>query len=253
MTVALTWWGHSSATVELGAVRVSLDPVLTDRLVHLRRRGESPGPEASLADVVLISHQHGDHLHVPSLRKFGRDVPIVGPPGAEKLLARTRASDVRILSPGDETDVAGVRIVALPASHPGRRNNFARAPGEAIGFRIEGHGTSIWYPGDTGLRDDMADVAPVDLGLVPIGGWGPTLPITHLSPEAGAEAVRRVGARWAVPVHWGTFWPMGLERLAPANHDRLFVTPGGRFVDSLDQPGDPDPVLAPQARRIVLG
>ena len=54
-----------------------------------------------------------------------------------------------------------------------------------------------------------------------------------MDPVDGAEAVRRVGAGLAVPVHWGTFWPLGLRRLARANHHRLFVTPGDRFLTAL--------------------
>ena len=53
----------------------------------------------------------------------------------------------------------------------------------------------------------MYDVGRVDLALIPIGGWGPTLEDGHMDPVDGAEAVRRVGAGLAVPVHWGTFWP----------------------------------------------
>ena len=79
----------------------------------------------------------------------------------------------------------------------------------------------------------MADVTPVDLALVPVGGWGPTLGPLHMDPDEGAEAVGRVGARWAVPVHWGTFWPVALSRITPARHTTLFVTPGPRFADAL--------------------
>ena len=122
----------------------------------------------------------------------------------------------------------------------------------AIGFRVESAGRSLWYPGDTGLCADMADVAAVDLALVPIGGWGPNLPSTHLSPETAAEAVRRVGAGYAVPVHWGTFWPVGLERVAPRNHEHRFVSPGRRFAAALDAPGDPEVLVAEQGTRIEL-
>ena len=103
----------------------------------------------------------------------------------------------------------------------------------------------------TELRDDMHDVDPVDLALVPIGGWGPTLDDGHMHPEHGAEAVARVGARWAVPVHWGTFWPQGLRRVARANHHRLFVTPGDRFAAALA--GSPtEAVLAVPGHRVEL-
>ena len=94
----------------------------------------------------------------------------------------------------------------------------------------------------------MADVEPVDLALVPVGGWGPTLDEGHLDPEQAAEAVLRVGARWAVPVHWGTFWPAGLEYVARANHERLFVTPGRRFAEALAGSASRRSSLAPGER-----
>jgi L-ascorbate metabolism protein UlaG (beta-lactamase superfamily) len=248
--LAVTWWGHSSATVELGGVRVAVDPLLADRLAHLRRRGATPPETACDADLVLVSHLHHDHLHLPSLRRFGPEVTLVGPRGAARLLARVGAAEVVTVEPGDEVEVRGARVRVLPATHPGGRRPWA--PGVALGFRVAAEGHSCWYPGDTGLRDDMADVPAVDLALVPVGGWGPTLPSTHLSPETAAEAVRRVGARYAVPVHWGTFWPIGLERVAPDNHERRFVSPGSRFAAALGRPGDPEVLVAEHAHRIEL-
>ena len=92
----------------------------------------------------------------------------------------------------------------------------------------------------------MTDIEPVDLALVPIGGWGPTLADGHMHPAAGADAVSRIGARWAVPVHWGTFWPQGLHRVARANHHRLFVSPGQQFVDAMAE-------LAPATEAVLAG
>lgn len=89
---------------------------------------------------------------------------------------------------------------------------------------------SCWYPGDTGLHDDLGDIEPVDLALVPIGGWGPTLSAGHLDPDEAAEAVGRVGATWSIVVHYGTFWPVGMRQLNPANHRRLFEDPPARFL-----------------------
>ena len=73
-------------------------------------------------------------------------------------------------------------------------------------------------------------------------------PAGHLDPAQAAEAVRRVGAQWAVPVHWGTFWPAGLQYVARANYDRLFVTPGRRFVEALAGSGVEAVLLAPGER-----
>jgi L-ascorbate metabolism protein UlaG (beta-lactamase superfamily) len=251
--IGVTWWGHASTTVELGRVRVATDPLLTDRLFHLRRYAASPGADAARADVVVVSHLHHDHFHVPSLRLFPYDVPVVVPRGGEHLLGEGRGRAVLPVEPGDVVHVAGARITVLPATHDGRRGGWHRADAPALGFRVDADGRSFWFPGDTELREDMAAVGPVDLALVPIGGWGPTLADGHLHPEAGAEAVTRVGARWAVPVHWGTFWPRGLRRLASANHHRLFVDPGHRFLDAMArQQVAATPMLAPHGRRLEL-
>ena len=83
----------------------------------------------------------------------------------------------------------------------------------------------------------MRRVDPVDLALAPVGGWGPTLGAGHMDPVEAAEAVDRVGAAWAVPVHWGTFWPVGLRRVDRRRHEHFFVTPGQRFADAVGEAG----------------
>ena len=245
---ACTWWGHATATVELGGTRVATDPLLADRLFHLRRYAARPAPSATDADVVLVSHLHHDHCHLPSLAAFGAEVPVVVPRGGERVCAALGAFQLVPVAPGDGVERAGVRIEVLPATHDGRRHPWSRERPPALGFRVSSEHGSFWYPGDTELRDDLSDLEPVDLALVPVGGWGPTLGAGHLDPDQAAEAVRRVGARWAVPVHWGTFWPVGLQRLARANHDRLFTTPGERFAAALSGSGTEAVVLAPGER-----
>ena len=225
--LGFTWWGHASATVELGDVRVATDPLLSDRLFHLRRYAKTPDSRAYDADVVLLSHLHHDHCHLPSLRGFQADVPIVVPRGGERYLAdsapgrwspRLRATTSTWAGSGSPS----CRRPTTAAGTPGRG-----APRQHWAFGWSGGGRSFWFPGDSELRDDMNSIDPVDLALVPIGGWGPTLADGHMHPEAGADAVARVGADWAVPVHWGTFWPRGLRLLARENHQRLFTSPGG--------------------------
>lgn len=249
--LAVTWWGHASATVEIGTSRVAIDPVLGAHLYHLRRLASRPHESAYDADLVLVSHLHHDHLHVPSLRRFPRDIPIVVPRGGERLLRGAAGDRVCPAAPGDVLDLAGVKVTVLPATHDDRRGPYTRITGPALGFRVDGSGRSFWFPGDTELRDDMREVGRVDLALVPIGGWGPTLEDGHMDPSDAAEAVRRVGATAAVPVHWGTFWPVGLRHLARANHHRLFTTPGQRFLDALDG-DDVHALLVPPGGRVSV-
>jgi L-ascorbate metabolism protein UlaG (beta-lactamase superfamily) len=250
--LAVTWWGHASTTLELGAVRIAVDPLLVDRLFHLRRYAVTPLTDSADADVVLVSHLHIDHCHLPSLRRFAPDVPILVPRGGEQLLAGLGRDRLVPVAPGEHVEVAGVSIDVLPASHDGRRLPWSRTSAPALGFRIAAGGLSAWFPGDTELRDDMADVEPVDLALAPVGGWGPTLGEGHMGPEDAAVAVARVGARLALPVHWGTFWPVGFDRVARANHERLFMTPGSRFADALAASGVATVVPAEHGRRVQL-
>jgi L-ascorbate metabolism protein UlaG (beta-lactamase superfamily) len=243
--LAVTWWGHASATVEIGGARVAVDPLLSDRLFHLRRHAPSPAGAAYAADVALVSHLHHDHLHLPSLRRLPGDAPILVPRGGERLLGSLGCDRVRPVEPGEVVEVAGLTVTVLPATHDGGRGPYTRITAPALGFRVDAGRRSFWFPGDTELRDDMREVGRVDLALVPIGGWGPTLEDGHLDPVAGATAVARVGADVAVPVHWGTFWPLGLRRIARANHERLFVTPGAQFTQALHD-------TAPRTRAVLL-
>ncbi|NEA48373.1 MBL fold metallo-hydrolase, partial [Streptomyces sp. SID10815] len=84
-----------------------------------------------------------------------------------------------------------------------------------------------YFAGDTGLFETMAEeVGPVDAALLPVGGWGPSLGEGHLNAERAAEALARLAPRTAVPVHYGTYWPIGMDSVRP--HE--FHTPGDEFV-----------------------
>ncbi|GAB7003352.1 MBL fold metallo-hydrolase [Nocardioides sp. AN3] len=247
--LAVTWWGHSSATVELVTWRIVTDPLLSDRLFHLRRYADRPVATAAQADLVLISHLHADHLHLPSLRRVAAATPVLVPRGGERLL-RDRP-DVRPVQPGDELQLDGVTIEVLPAYHDGRRLPGSPYRGPALGFRVQCEGRSFWYPGDTGSQVDVSAVEPVDLALVPVGGWGHSLGDEHLDPGEAAQMVARVGARWAVPVHWGTFFPRGLRLVARATHHHMFVTPGERFASAMASAEAEAVVLVPGERRVL--
>lgn len=227
----VTWWGHASSTITIAGTRIALDPVHPRQLAHLRRRVDVPPPPASSADLVLISHLHADHLHLPTLRSFPVTTEIVVPTGARPLL-RGLPHSVTEVAPHDSLVRRCVTIEALPAHHPPHRFPGSRLHAPPLGFRLSGGGSSVWFPGDTGLFDGLDAVREVDLALIPIGGWGPSLGEHHLDPSQAVEAIRRVGAQWAVPVHFGTYWPVGLE-LARRTRRRLFVEPPARFADEL--------------------
>ncbi|WP_020387201.1 MBL fold metallo-hydrolase [Kribbella catacumbae] len=226
----ITWWGHSTTTIEENGTRLLTDPVLTSRIAHVRRRrGPAPTAEAGRCDAALVSHLHADHLHLTSLPLIAPDAALVVPRGAAKLIqvhsGAVYADRCIEVAPGNQIRVGGLDITVVTAAHDGRRLPWSAYSAPALGFRVEG-APSVWFAGDTDLYDDLAaEAGPVDLALVPVGGWGPSLGPGHLDPVRAAEAVRRVGARAAVPVHFGTFWPIGCDWLKP----ELFLPPGEQF------------------------
>ena len=238
MSLIVTWWGHAAVTVELGGRRVLTDPLFTPRLVHLRRHGAAvPIDAATRADVVVVSHLHADHLHVPSLRRVTRSARIVVPRGAAALLQRIApdlVGRIEEIGPGGCITSGNVTVRAVAAHHDGRRvpGSPYRAP--ALGYVVSSAQRSVWFAGDTGLFDEMSALGPFDTALVPVGGWGPTLGPEHLDPWQAAEAIRRVRARHAVPIHYGTYWPIGLRRVAPGVFRRRFHDPGHDFAAALD-------------------
>jgi L-ascorbate metabolism protein UlaG (beta-lactamase superfamily) len=239
-SASVTWWGHATMTIALGSVRVLTDPVFTRRVAHLSRiGGPLPTEEAADADVAVISHLHFDHLHLPSLRKLGSETRIIAPVGTARAVARAAPAisrRVEEVAPGEAVEVDGVSIRAVPAEHDDRRSPLSHYRAPPLGFIIEAgsqNPTRVWFAGDTGLFGGMSDFRPVDVAVIPIGGWGPTLGPTHLDPTQAAEAVRRVGANDAVPVHFGTFWPIGLRYINRLSFRQRFVEPGPRFEAAL--------------------
>lgn len=223
--------------IELAGARLLTDPVLGSRVAHLRRHARDPGTPSRL-DAVLLSHQHRDHLDIPSLRRLDAGAPILVPAGAGRTLRRLGRTAVE-LTPGDERAVGAVRVRAVPAVHDGRRVPFG-PPVAALGFVVEGR-RRIYFAGDTEPFDAMAGLAPVDVALLPIWGWGPKLGPGHMDPAEAAAATALLRPAVAVPIHWGTFLPAGLAR----RHGRLLSAPPQAFAARVAE-------LAPATRVEIL-
>jgi L-ascorbate metabolism protein UlaG (beta-lactamase superfamily) len=159
-------------------------------------------------DAVLVSHGHYDHLDLPSLERLGRKLPIVVPRGLGGLLRKRRFESVLEVELGESFSVGALRIRAVPAEHDGGRGPFG-ASATPLGYVVAGS-SSVYFAGDTDLFDGMAEIGPVDVGLIPIWGWGPGLGAGHLDPSRAARAVALVRAGHVVPIHWGTYFPIHL-------------------------------------------
>jgi L-ascorbate metabolism protein UlaG (beta-lactamase superfamily) len=196
--------------IELDGVRFLTDPLLRTRVAHLRRAVPLT-EQLPIADVVLISHGHHDHLDLPSLRLLGSAPRVFVPHG---LVGRIPGPNVVGVEEGDERSVGAVRMRVTHAEHDGGRPPFGGGP--ALGYALLGT-KRVFFAGDTDLFEGMQGLVPdLDLALVPIWGWGATLGRgKHLDPERAAEAVRRLAPRVAIPIHWGTYRPWHRRASSP--------------------------------------
>jgi L-ascorbate metabolism protein UlaG (beta-lactamase superfamily) len=201
--------GHATVLVELGGVRLLTDPVLRPRVAHLRRHGPTPAPPRGV-DAVLISHLHSDHLHFGSLRELPGLPRVIAPRGAGAWLGRL-AVEADELAPGDSRDVCGVEVRAVSAEHSARRRPVGGPAAEPIGYVI-GSAPSVYFAGDTDVFDEMTRLAPLDVALLPVAGWGPRLGPGHMNAERAAQAAALLRPRIAIPIHWGTFHPTYARR-----------------------------------------
>jgi L-ascorbate metabolism protein UlaG (beta-lactamase superfamily) len=210
----LGWLGHGTVLVDLDGVRLLCDPVLRTRVAHLRRHVPVPAALLRGVDSVLLTHLHYDHLDLPSLERLGRDLPIVMPRGSARLLRRRRFTHVVETTVGETIRIGAVDVLATAAEHDGARPPFGPKNIQALGFVVQGS-RRIYVAGDTGLFPEMTRIGPLDAAALPVGGWGTGLGPGHMDPAQAAEAAALLQADVAVPIHYGTYAPLG--RAAPTD------------------------------------
>ena len=220
----LTFLGHSTVLVDLDGVRVLTDPMLGHMAGAIRRQWPAAS-QTALADLaaVFISHGHWDHLDMSSLRGLPGAPALIVPVGLGRLVAKAAPGIVHEVRAGDRLQVGDLTLEAVHAEHGHRRSLFTTS--EALGVLITGS-TGVYFAGDTELFPAMTDLAGrVDVALLPVGGWGPRLGAGHMNPGRAAEAAGRIAPAVAIPIHWGTLYPLGLRRLASSRFER----PGPAF------------------------
>ena len=224
--------GHATVLVDLDEVRLVTDPLLRNRVAHLRRAVPVDSRAMRGVDAVLISHAHYDHLDLPSLEKLGTKLPVVVPRGLGGLLRKRRFETVVEVEVGERIRIGALEVRAVAAEHEGSRGPFG-VSAQALGYVVSGS-RSVYFAGDTDLFEGMAELGPVDVALVPIWGWGPSLGPGHLDPRSAAEAVTLLRPKLVIPIHWGTYAPIHLGlRGAP----RFLDLPPVEFVAAMKEVG----------------
>ena len=210
----ITYVGHATLLIETGGARLLTDPLLRSRVMHLRRHtGRVPSEILENLDAVLISHLHWDHFDLRSISRIPGDPQYIVPYGGGKLLQEKGLDNINEVYLGDKIEISEVQIRAVYADH-GRDLLSLGRKADCLGYMIEGR-YSIYFPGDTDIYPGMARLNEnLDLALVPVWGWGLTLGSGHMNPDRAATALQLLNPKVAIPIHWGTYFPIGFSRLS---------------------------------------
>lgn len=215
--VAVTWVGHASVLLSTPRTRVLTDPLFTNILYGLRRARAARVHASDVAEVglVLVSHAHADHLHVPSLRLLPRGATLVVPPRCAHLVERLGFARVVVLEPGQDLACGDVVVTGVAAKHDG--GGLLGGPWRgAGGYVVRAEGVTTYFAGDTAYFSGFAELGRrmrPDVALLPIAGYEPmALREGHMSPLDALAAFEDLGAQLLVPIAYGSF-PLGYEPL----------------------------------------
>jgi L-ascorbate metabolism protein UlaG (beta-lactamase superfamily) len=214
-----TWIGHASTLVEIDGHRILTDPIWSERaspstIVGPRRFHPPPISIEALPpiDVVLISHDHFDHLDmatVQALAARGSRFAVPLGVGAHLEAWSIPAGQITELDWDESVRVGALELVATPARHYSGRNPLRRDAMLWSSWVVKGPRHRIFFSGDSGYFDGFQAIGaahgPFDLTLVKIGACDRTWQDIHMSPEEAVRAHVDLGGKLLLPVHWGTF------------------------------------------------
>jgi L-ascorbate metabolism protein UlaG (beta-lactamase superfamily) len=209
----VTFVGHATTCVEMDGEVLVTDPLLRDRLWHLRRDVPCDYEDCLPVDrlsAVMVSHLHMDHTDISSLRRIPTDVPVITPEGTDGYLRARLEHPVYSVKTWESHLVGPVEVIAVPAAHSGPGSSVTPLSA-CVGYVMRGSST-IYFAGDTALFDGMEAMGrdfDIDLALLPVWGYGPNLRGDHMTPRDAAQALMMLRPRMAIPIHWGTFRPLG--------------------------------------------
>jgi N-acyl-phosphatidylethanolamine-hydrolysing phospholipase D len=217
----VTWIGHSTLLVQMDHVTFLTDPIWSDTPSPISfagpRRFVEPGVElANLPkiDFVVVSHNHYDHMDIPTLRALSLRDPetrFLVPLGNAALLRNEGIDHVEELDWGDMVHHEGVSIHCLPAQHWSKRGVGDDLKALWASWAVTGSERRFFFAGDTGYFDGFRRIGdvlgPFDLTAIPVGAYEPVamMRLSHMNPEEAFRAALDLRSRHAVAIHFGTF------------------------------------------------
>jgi L-ascorbate metabolism protein UlaG (beta-lactamase superfamily) len=215
--IGVTWLGHAGFFAQMAGVNLVVDPnwALWHGPVKRLHHPSLWPSDLPHIDLVLITHAHFDHLHLPSLRRIARGQPVIVPKGVGAIVKRCGFGQITELDTWDRVRYRDLRITLTPARHWGARMIHDTHRGFG-GYLIESRERSLFHCGDSSMFDGFQEIgqrARVDIALMPIGAYlAPSGRPVHMNPEEALDAFEMLGAKNMVPMHHNTF-PLGGEPL----------------------------------------
>ncbi|HTO72598.1 MAG TPA: MBL fold metallo-hydrolase [Gemmatimonadales bacterium] len=226
--LACTWLGHSTVLVEVEGKRILTDPVWSERVSPLSWTGperwvppQLPLEALPAIDLVVLSHNHYDHLDQPTVEWLARERPQLPWIVPLKLAPTLRKFGVRVVTELDwwqSAEVAGVTVTGTPAQHFSARNLFDRGATLWCGYTMQVGKRRVYFAGDTGYHPEFTEIGrrlgPFDLMLIPVGAYEPRwfMRTVHMNPEDALSAVKDLHSAHpdrllppVLPIHWGTY------------------------------------------------
>jgi L-ascorbate metabolism protein UlaG (beta-lactamase superfamily) len=230
-----TWLGHSTVLIEIEGLRVLTDPVWGPRASPSRIAGPKRFQPVPVAldrmppiDLVLVSHDHYDHLDYPTVRELAKlDVPFVTSLGVGAHLEAFGVRPERIVEldwwESHNVPATELTVTAAPSQHFSGRGLHDRAATLWSSLALRSPRHKVFFSGDTGLTTEYALIrerlGPFDLVMLEVGAFHPAWGDVHLGPENALKAHALLGGGAFLPVHWGTFslamhaWDQPVEKL----------------------------------------
>lgn len=215
------WVGHSTLLLNHSDLTIMTDPQFSDRaspfsFMGPKRVTPSPFEIADLPriDIVVISHNHYDHLDEASIREIAKTQPSVEflvPLGLKSLLEHWGAKNVTELDWWQHVQRKGVTIQPTPVQHWSKRTFFDRNKTLWSGWMMQWSDFAFYFAGDAGYSSDFKEtvkkLGSPDLAAIPIGAYEPRefMKSAHINPEEAVKVFSDLGAKYAISVHWGTF------------------------------------------------
>ena len=215
---SITWVGHSTLLIQVDGLNILTDPIWSDRASPLQFAGPKRYVPPGLAfddlpdiDVVIISHDHYDHLDQETIKKLGNKPYYFVPLGVGEILSGWGIKNFVELDWWDSNKLNSIEFICLPAQHFSGRTPTDRNKTLWASWLIKTKSKKIYFVGDSGYFPGYAEIGekygPIDFAALPIGAFRPVWfmgPI-HMSPAQALQASRDLKADTFIPIHWGTF------------------------------------------------